>query len=224
MALQDDFKMESQRQAIKTLTSDLVPVLKYDIDELISMAHGKDLIADGLYRQSLGPTPETPSQKTRAFLDAITSRMKLHPPAYDSFMGIIRSFRAFEKIADGIEEQVNILSSTKKSRKIEVEFGYETAATSSEENLPDFELKSLKIEKKESTFYRELETQHKNKPRKTDAEYEYEVAATSSKENLPHLELKSPKLENFSKKESMFYRELETQHKKPTKRLDKLFE
>ena len=149
---------DSQRQAIVALTSDIVPLLQHDIDEVISKAHCKNLISEGMYRQSLSQTPDSISQKTRKFLDAITSRIVFDPQTYHIFLGILRSFRAFETIADKIEEcNSNPSSPCKKPRRIL----HELNATD-KENVPfTAALRSNDtFSETKGVFFKNLETQH----------------------------------------------------------------
>ena len=134
---------------------------------MLSKAHCKNLIGDGLYRRSLCSTPDSNSLKTRKFIDAITSMMKFNSGTYHTFLEILRSFRAFEPIADKIEEQVKCSSTPsspcKKPRKILPEFGNMEAADIENFPYPD-SVSALNSknhsEIKATAFFEELETQH----------------------------------------------------------------
>ncbi len=124
------------------------------INDILSKAHSKHLIGDGMHRDAMDSTSESKSQKTRQFIEVITSRILLDPRTYPAFLEILRSSRSFDPIATTIEESVDSLCDCspfcKKPRKLLCEFNARTG----KENLPSTAAENCPL------IFKKLETQH----------------------------------------------------------------
>ena len=90
-----------QPSAIRQLNTDLVGLLQFEIDVLLSEAFSLNLIGKQVKNSS-----KPDSEKATLLLNVITERMKTDPRTFDNFLELLRSSSSLEHLATCLEKKV----------------------------------------------------------------------------------------------------------------------
>ena len=90
-----------QPSAIRQLNTDLVGLLQYEIDVVLSNAYSTNLIG-----KQVKNTSKTDTEKATLLLNVITERTKTDPGTFDNFLELLRSSSSLEHLAKCLEKKV----------------------------------------------------------------------------------------------------------------------
>lgn len=90
-----------QPSAIRQLNTDLVGLLQFEIDVVLSNAYSTNLIG-----RQVKNSAKTDPEKATLLLNVITERMKTDPRTFDKFLDLLRSSSSLEHLATCLEEKV----------------------------------------------------------------------------------------------------------------------
>lgn len=99
---------KAQIEAIRFYTPDIAPLLKNDINVIISKAASVRLVSDGI-NDLCTNSSVCDWKKAMLFLEAVRDKMNIAPDAYDLFLRVVGSRSGLESIAVLIEEHVECL-------------------------------------------------------------------------------------------------------------------
>ena len=104
MASLSHSRSECQLSAIKQLESDLINVIKHEIDEVLVQAWSVDIIGEQV--RSLAQSSHTGRVKAEKFIAVIRDRLKTDPGTFDTFLQILKSTPSLKYLAEALEKKL----------------------------------------------------------------------------------------------------------------------